>query len=90
MREASATGGIFVSGFVQRRPPADGTWSANFELSGTALADFNCSGEARAMFMTPPQTLVGDPSPRQTSYRKNGDCVMSSQRRALVRGSDTP
>ena len=63
---------------------------ANFELSGTAHAEFNCAGEASAMFMKPPQTLVGDPSPRQTSRGKNSDCVMNPQRSVLVRGSDHP
>ena len=62
----------------------------NFELSGTAHAEFICAGEASAMFMKPPQTLVGDPSPRQTSCGKNSDCVMNPQRSSLVRGSDPP
>ena len=48
-------------------------------LSGTAHAARN-----------PPQTLVGDPSPRLTYYGKNSDCVMNSRRSALVRGSDPP
>ena len=30
------------------------------------------------------------PSPRQTSIDKTNDCVMSSERDALVRGSDPP
>ena len=30
------------------------------------------------------------PSPRQTSIDKNNDCVMKSERGALVRGSDPP
>ena len=48
-------------------------------LSGTAHAARN-----------PPQTLVGDPSPRQTSIGEKSDCVMKSERDALVRGSDPP
>ena len=61
---------------------------ANLELSGTAHAEFDCVGEA--MFMETPQTLVGDPSPRQTSIGENSDWVMKSERGALVRGSDPP
>ena len=57
---------------------------------GTAHAEFNCTGEASAMFMKPPQTLVGDPSTRQTSYGKNSDCVMNARRNVLIRGSDSP
>ena len=30
------------------------------------------------------------PSPRQTSIDKTNDCVMNSERNALVRGSDPP
>ena len=46
--------------------------------------------EASAIFMNPPQTLILDPSPRQTWCGKNSDCVMNSQRSALVRGSNPP
>ena len=41
-------------------------------------------------FVNPPQTLVGDPGPRQTSIGKNSDCVMKSEQGVLVRGSDPP
>ena len=53
---------------------------------------FNSPGQLtrNPMFMNPPQTLVGDPSPRETACGKNSDCVMNSQRSALVRGSDPP
>ena len=64
-------------------------FTANFELSGTAHAEFNCAGEASPMFMKAPH-LVGDPSPRQTSCGRNSDCVMTSQRSAFVWGSDRP
>ena len=64
---------------------------AKFILSGTAHAELNCAGGARSMFMTPPsQTLMGDPSPRQTSISKNSDCAIKSERGALGRGSDPP
>ena len=63
---------------------------ANSELSGTAHA-----AKARAMFMNPPPypgrwSAIGDPSPRQTSIGKISDCVMKSERVALVKGSDLP
>ena len=61
---------------------------ANVKLSGTAHAEFNCAGEARAMFMNPPQSLVGDPSPRQTSISENSDYGIKSEQGARGRGSD--
>ena len=62
--------------------------TANFILLGTAHAVFVCEGFRPRNVNDPPlQTLVGDPSPRQTSIGKNSDCVIKSEQGALVRGS---
>ena len=77
--------------------PSFASFPANFIRHGTAHAEFNCAGEARAILMKPLswQEMSGSgdnfyENPRQTSIDKLNDPVMKSERIALVRGSDPP
>ena len=64
---------------VQRRNDADHLY--------TSIFAYFVRAKARTVFMKP-NTLIRDPTSRQTLIDKNNDCVINSGRGAPVRGSD--